>query len=227
MNRLFRYVRLSAMACLASLFLSGCAQFQELTAQLMTEDTWEQDRTAVTVDSDGTIHETVLDRLDHDWYSAAELQKMIEDTVAAYCAEHGENAVSVDSLETENGEICLTMTYRNAQDYEDYNHVTFYQGSMLGAQMDGFRFDQTFYRVSRGRKQDKPLSGEEPLSHKEWQVLITSEPHVVCLPGRIVYISENGDLLGKQIAEPIPAEEQGENEKGEDHDHLLYVIYEF
>ena len=211
MNKKTRRITLTAVLMLFAACLTGCAQLdqlQELIPQLSQEEAWEPDRTAVT-DEDGVIHETVMEALDQEWYSQSELEEMLSSSVDEYNRENGADAVTVDNFEVNEGQVVLTMTYRCAADYAAFNQVEFYQGSMLGAQMEGFLFDTDFHKVERGRIKEEGVSASEPLSHKESQVLITQQPHVVCVPGRITYISGNGTLLGKQIAEPASGTADG------------------
>ena len=77
------------------------------------------------------------------------------------------------------------MRYPDAQAYASYNHVPAFQGSMLEAQMAGFLFLNEFRKVADGVSAAETIPNGEPLSHKEYQVLVTDLTHVVRMPAKV------------------------------------------
>ncbi|MDO5345228.1 MAG: hypothetical protein Q4E91_05740 [Lachnospiraceae bacterium] len=236
-----RFGRIAAVV-VCTLMLGGCDMLDEV----LEEKAWEPGETALQVLEDGTVTETVIDQLDESYYSSSELESMVNSSVGQYNKEHGADAVTVDSLIIENNQVTLTMTYRTAQDYADYNNVRFYNGSMLGAEMDGYLFYNQFKQVEKGTVTGEGLSNEEPLKHKELQVLVTDTSHAVKVPGDVVFLSTNAAPMGRKEVKPVPAEASSEEEGlvlpsnavyvEEDHSPVtakdlektyLYIIYEF
>ena len=207
-----------AAVILGTLGLVGCGKD--------IEKTWNPDRTALILRKDGTVRETVIDELDRGYYDQSELEEMIRAAVAEYNADNGENAIVVTTLDhgeqagqteqTEHTEqnakedetIRLILEYRSAQDYQAFNNVTFYNGSMLGAQMEGFLFYNDFRTVVKGVSSEELISNEEPMSHKEYQVLVMDATHEVLVPGDIVYVSANAAVSEKRIACPLGEKEE-------------------
>lgn len=236
-----RFGRIAAVV-VCTLMLGGCDMLDEV----LEEKAWEPGETALQVMEDGTVTETVIDQLDESYYSSAELESMVNSSVSEYNKEHGEDAVKVDSLVIENNQVTLTMTYRTAEDYAGYNNVRFYNGSMLGAEIDGYLFYNQFKQVEKGTVTEEGISNEEPLKHKELQVLVTDTSHVVKVPGDVLFISSNGSPMGRKEVEPAE-EEEASKEEGlvlpsnavyveEDHSPVtakdlektyLYIIYEY
>lgn len=199
-----KIVRLTAVV-MCTLMLSGC-DLKERVEDLLGTGAWEPGETNLTVREDGTLTETVIDQLDQSYYNSEELNQMITETVSVYNQSHGADAVKVDSLSLENNQVVVTMTYRSASDYADYNNVRFYNGSMLGAEMEGYLFYTQFRKVDDGVAEVDAISNEEPLKHKEYQVLVTDASHLVQVPGDVVYVSVNAAPMGKREVQPVTEE---------------------
>ncbi len=237
-------IRLTA-AFLCMLTLTGC-NLQDTIDEIRGGKSWEPGETNLTVRKDGTLTETVIDALDQSYYDSGELEQMIHSTVSQYNQTHGADAVTVDALSLENHQVVLTMTYQSAEDYADYNNVRFYNGSMLGAEMEGYLFYNQFRKVEDGTVSGELITNEEPLKHKEYQVLVTDNSHLVQVPGDVVYVSANASPMAKRQVRPA-GEETSPQTEGlvlpssavyvEEKDgpvsakdlekNYLYIIYEF
>ena len=183
-----------AAAGLAAGLLTGCEK--------QMESAWTPDRTAVQISKDGTVTETVIDTLDQSYYSADELTSMVESAISDYQAEHGDGSVSETSIQIEDGQVTLVLAYASADDYRDFNNITFFNGSMLNAEMEGYEFNQSFIRIEDS-KAGETIDNTEPLSHKEYQVTVADLSHAVQVPGKITYISSNAQLIDAYTAEPV------------------------
>ena len=184
-----------AAVLVCALMLGGCG--------MLGEKPWEPTETALQMKKDGTVTETVIDQLDQNYYSSQELESMINSSVSEYNQSKGGDVITIDSLSIENNQVNLTMTYASAQDYAEYNNVRFYNGSMLGAEMDGYLFYNQFRQVEKGTVTADDLSNEEALRHKEYQVLVTDTSHAVRVPGDVVYVSVNGTPTGPRDVAPV------------------------
>lgn len=187
---------------MCTLTLSGCG-LQDTIEEMLGGKAWEPGETNLVVREDGTLTETVIDSLDQNYYNSGELEQMINSTVSEYNQNNGADAVIVDSLSLENNQVVLTMTYKSAADYADYNNVRFYNGSMLGAEMEGYLFYNQFRKVSEGVAEGENITNEEPLKHKEYQVLVTDASHLVQVPGDVVYVSANASPIGRREVQPV------------------------
>ena len=183
-----------AAVLMCTLLLGGCG--------MIGEKPWEPKETALDMKKNGTVSETVIDQLDQSYYNADELKSMVESSVSEYNQVHGADAIRIDSLMIEGGQVKLTMTYASAEDYADYNNVRFYNGSMLGAEIDGYLFYNQFRQVDDGQVTADGLSNEEALKHKEYQVLVTDMSHIVRVPGDVVYVSANASPMSAREVRP-------------------------
>ena len=234
----------AAMAVLMIAGLGGCSVVDEVE-DLLPEKQESFDRTTLTVVKNGTVKESVIDSLDESYYNSDELKKMIDETVGEYCAKNGEGAVLVDAFSAEEGRIALDMTYRSAKEYADYNNVVFFNGPVLEAQLEGFLFNHDFRKVTDGAAEDAKIPADEPLSHKEYTVLVTDASHAVRVPGRIKYVSANAltqdayTMIPGEPEEPaeqvlvlpssaVYVQEKSDDETAAEVDRaLIYILYDY
>ena len=213
-GRLFRKKKLQQnililpIAALA-LCLCGCEMAQQMQ-EMFPEEEETPSVTTLTAAADGSISETIVDLFDKSYYDETELKDLVDQTVAEYNASSKTSAVTVDDFQTEEGRVMLKMTYLDAAAYAGYNHVPFFNGSILDAQMEGFLFLNDFRKVAKSEAEPATISNAEPLSHKEYQVLITDLSHAVKVPGKIAYISANTNLADKELVIPAAVEESPE-----------------
>ena len=230
-----RKVRAVSLAAAGMFLLAGCG--------LKKEEMWVPDRTAVQIHEDGTITETVRDQLDRDWYDAGELSAMITESVADFSSRNPDKSLQITSLSTENGQVDLVLDYGDAEAFADYNQVPFFCGSVLDAEMAGFRFDTEFRAVSGGELLPELMSSREPMSHKECRVLIMDSSHAAEVPKKVLYVSSNASLLGSRIVTPgyaapetaqtegAAADENADTAQpsaaGDAGENLIYILYDF
>ena len=213
--------KLAALACLAVMLLGGCREQEK--------EPWIPDETAIQVWEDGKITETIIDRLGESYYDSGELRDMVYDSVKEYTDAHGSEALKVTEFTAEGADIRIVLEYAGAEDYASFNNVKFYNGSMLGAQMEGFSFETSFLIVAKdGSVSSSRVSPDGPVSHKEYQVLVTDRSHKVEVPGDIVYVSAPAMVEDKRIVTPLPFEADVDEDNISSEDAaLLYVLYIF
>ena len=127
------------------------------------------------------------------------------------------------------GDIRIVLEYAAAEDYAAFNNVRFYNGSMLGAQMEGYRFETSFQLVAKdGTVSEQKVPADGPVSHKEYQVLVTDRSHKVEVPGNIVYVSAPSQVEDRRIVTPLTAaEDTDQSAVSEQEAGLLYILYEY
>lgn len=180
--------------------LSGCGQFKA-------------ERNTVKIQKDGSIQAAVIDTLDKAYYSRTELEKTVDDAVAEYNQSAGEDTILVKKFGGTEEEIQLYMDYKKAEDYQKFNHVTFYAGDLQGAYDNDYEFPDEFQVVEKG-KITGSVSRSEILSGLNYSVLIYSEEMDAEVPGKILYISKDAALIGKKKATNI-LDEQAETTQAE------------
>lgn len=234
----------TAAAVVATAFLlTGCTMLDQIVGTESWKE-WTPEKTSLQVYGDGSVAETIFDHLDQAWYTGDELQDMIARSMNEYNAANGENALNVTEYSDEGGDVRVRLIYRTAEDYARYNNVTFFSGSMLDAEMEGYLFTGPFNSVDASGIKEEGVDTSEPLSHKEYQVVITDGGHVVQVPGEVRYISSNAEVVNSHVIQPAASlaaaetesaaadnitgdPETGEGVSDKDADRTyLYIIYE-
>lgn len=197
--------------------LCGCSLLDQVIGADDWKD-WTPDTTSLQVHGDESVTETIFDSLDQTWYEGNELQDMIARSMNEYNESHGDGAIHVTSYSDEGGKVQVVIEYRTGEDFAGYNNTQFCCGSMLDAQMEGFLFEGTYYETDGNRLKGEAVDSSEPLSHKEYSVVISDGTHVVQVPGEIRYVSAGAQLVNSHVAKRADAQP--------DDSALLYVIYE-
>ncbi len=204
-----------AAALMAASVLTGCSTLD----RIIGADNWESwvpSRTSLQLSPDGKLKETIIDKLDRNYYNADELQDMIARTVREYNEGTGHDALTVMEYTVEGTDLKLVIDYASGSDYRDYNQMVFFDGSMLDAEMEGFLFANNFRKVERGKVVEEDIPSSEALSHKEYRVAVVDEGHDIQVPGNIRYVSANAEPLNSHAAgrRPSPAPDQKETDTG-------------
>ena len=184
-----RKIAALAALCTGVMLVNGCSMLDQ-------EKEWKpQKSSAISVGKDGTITEYVNDTLDESYYSTSELQSMIESQISDYNSKNGENSVSMKDFQINGKTVQLTMEYGKAEDYAQFNHVEFYYGSMINAQLAGYLFDVSYKEVKHGIAGSASVSGTEVLKNMASEVMVVTAPLEVHIPGNVLYTSENAQIL--------------------------------
>ncbi len=217
----------------AAMLLGGCSQdLESLIPGENETEVWVPTATAVDVHEDGSLRETIIDILDQSYYSADELQAMIESTLAEFNQDAGSTLVSAASIDLTDGQVNVVLDYADGASFAAYNQVSFFSGSMLSAQLEGFLFDMDFRTVTEEGASSQVITNEEPLSHKEYQVVVADTGHRVHVPGVIRYVSANAAISDIYTAVPLSDYEDGSAEEitsdgqRRTQQTYMYIIYE-
>ena len=205
------------IACV--LTLSGCSTLDRIIGADDWKD-WTPDTTSIRVHADGSLTETIFDTLDKSWYQGNELQDMIARSMNEYNESHTPGAVNVRSYTDEGGRVKVVIYYRTDDDFARYNNVQFCCGSMLDAQMKGYRLEGLYQEADGSKLKEDALEASVPLSHKEYDVVISDGTHVVQGPGEIRYVTQGARLVNSHVA--MAPDEAGES----DRNLSLIIIYE-
>lgn len=177
--------------------MAGCSKFSP-------------DESAVSVGKDGEIIGIAVESLDKDYYQEQELKSMIEKEVSGYTAAAGKDSVKMDKFSVDDKKAKLVMNYASGKDYSAFNKVEFFIGSTAQAQQAGKPFDGGFQSVEDGKAVKTGLTSKDVLSN-DYQVVVMEESVLVKVPGTIVYVSDNVDVLGKDEAKvKSGSDEQGD-----------------
>ncbi len=236
---------ITACTCL----LSGCSVLDRVIGADDWKE-WTPETNSIQVHADGSLTETIFDHLDQSWYAGNELQDMIARSMNEYNASHEANSITVTGYSDTGGDVKVVINYLTGADYAEYNNTVFFCGSMLEAQMQGCLFAGSFYAADGSRITGSEMDSAEPLSHKEYDVVMSDGTHVVQVPGEIKYVSSNAQIVNSHVAQaaqnsqadqtpetgqdgqaqnppPAPSDPQAAKPSAEELDKsCLYIIYE-
>lgn len=168
---------------------------------------------------DGSIVETITEEFAKEYYDAANLKDMLIGEVEDFNRNLGEGSVTVDEFESADGKLMVKMKYPSSEAYsayntDTYNHKTLFHGTIEQAQEAGYSFDISL----TDRNGEKTIGKEEILKMGSSKIVIAESPSQVKIPGKILYVGENVEALGKNRA-AMRTDENG-NSLGE-----YYVVY--
>lgn len=150
----------------------------------------------VYVDKKGGVVSVDVEALDAGYYSEEELEAFIKEEVDSYTEEHGKGSVSLEELKVEDGKAKLTMKYKTAEDYTEFNGIELYQGKIVKALAAGYDFKSDFSKVEDGKVTGSATT-KEIYATEDLKVVIIKANTDVQVPGAICYISnENVKLTG-------------------------------
>ena len=156
----------------------------------------EGEESVVYVGKKGVIESLDVESLDQSYYDETELKSYVDAEVKDYTAEHGKNAVEVESLKVEDGVAKLKMKYKTPEDYTAFNGIELYQGKVVASLAAGYVYDGEFARVEEG-KVVGAATKQDIYSEDDLKVAIIRANTDVKVDGEICYVScQNVKLTG-------------------------------
>lgn len=197
--------------------LAGCGQ--EETAKI----------SSVSVTKGGTVKQQIVGSFEQNYYELDGLQRLADDRVQEYDAEHGSESVVLNSLEEKDGQVVIDFTYLSSQDYTAFNHRELFAGSVAQAKAEGYVIDNIAF-ISTKNEPYEPgaIEGLDDLSI----VIIATRPGEelnVNVYGKVLYINQSAmstvdvDFNGKKsvhIVNPVTEQEEAEEAS------LSYLIFQ-
>ena len=178
--------------------ISGCSQ-----------KAFEADEDTIYVEDKGSVIGVIVEDCDKDYYNSEELESIINEEIAAYNESVGEGSVAIDTFEVKDKVVKVFTNYKTGIDYEEFNGVEFFSGTIAEALEAGYEFD-TDLLDRNGEK----ISKDELLEKKAYKVVILEEIITVQVDGKILYHSENTEVKADDKAYVI-----------EETEELAYIIY--
>lgn len=151
----------------------------------------DYDRSTLVFSKKGGITAVSVESFDKDYYSKEELDKAVDTALKDYQAAGG-SGIAKKSLSVGNGTAKLVMTYDSTEEYEQFNRVPAYFGTVSGAQEKGYSLDGLIGTPSRLDSGSLlPADGLSDLSGHGC-IVITEEADIVTGKGiPILYASSN------------------------------------
>lgn len=180
----------------------------------------EADRDTVYVQKRGAIISAAIADFDKDYYDEEELKAFAEERVQEYQEEHGKNSVTIDKFSVEEGTAKLYMKYAGYEDYQEFNEVTLFSGTVPQALAAGFTFDTDFTKIKDGKAAGSVENTE--VVDTDYKVVVLSEKVEVKVDGSVQYMSSDyTSLKGKDTVTVQVPEEAGDGEELS----LVYIVY--
>lgn len=198
------------LACLAIAgLMTGCGK------------SLEADRDTVYVQKKGSVTSAAIADFDKDYYDEEELKKYVDERVADYQEQHGEDSVSIDKFSVEEGVAKLYINYKGYEEYQDFNEVTLFSGTVPQALAEGFDFNTEFTEIKGGEAAG--TVSKDKITDADAKVIILSEKVDVKVDGTIQYVSSQYTTIKAKDTVSIQLPEDAAD--GEE-STLVYVVYQ-
>lgn len=184
-------------------------------------DSLDVDCNTVYVQKKGTVIGASIGKLDKDYYDEDELEEFIDEKVEAYQEEHDKDSVKVSDFSVKDGVAELSMKYAGYEEYQEFNDVTLFAGTVPQALAAGYDFDIKFTSVKDGKAGDEVDSSK--IKESDYKVIILSEKIDVKVDGTVKYIS--ADYTSVKADDTVSIKLPEDAEDGADLS-LVYIVYE-
>lgn len=181
----------------------------------------EADRDTVYVQKKGSVTSAAIADFDKDYYDEEELKKYVDERVADYQEQHGEDSVSIDKFSVEEGVAKLYINYKGYEEYQDFNEVTLFSGTVPQALAEGFDFNTEFTEIKGGEAAG--TVSKDKITDTDAKVIILSEKVDVKVDGTIQYVSSQYTTIKAKDTVSIQLPEDAAD--GEE-STLVYVVYQ-
>lgn len=145
------------------------------------------DESTVFVRKDGSVVSTDVEKFDENTYEQDGLKTYVEEAISSYNSEYGKGMVKLKNLSVKDSKAVLTIEYNSAADYQRFNEIDFFTGSVAEALAAGYAFDVDFASVSDGKAVSCDV--DEFLNDASYKVVIIRGNTNVKVKGSIAYVS--------------------------------------
>ena len=145
------------------------------------------DESTVFVLKDGSIVSTDVEDFDEGTYDADGLKDYVDQTIDTYNEENGKELVKCKDLTVKDKTAVLTLEYASASDYQKFNDIELFTGSVAEALAAGYTFDADFESVSDS--EIKACDSSEFLNDPSYKVVIIKGNTNVQVKGTIAFAS--------------------------------------
>lgn len=185
------------------------------------------DISSVSIAKDGTIAHQIVGGFEQNYYEMEGLEALAADRVAEYCAENGQDSVTLESVAEEDDKILIRINYATDRDYSSFNNRELFIGTMAEANAMGYTLEAVPFVTADG---DATEIGFMEDSDKKKIVIIGTKPAeelVVNTYTKVLYINRSMtdgmevSFYGKKgVHIMYPAKEDS------DESVLTYIVFE-
>lgn len=187
--------------------LTGCGKIEDVSEN------------AIQIGSKGEVIQTMVESFDQSYYNADELKGQIEKDIATINqgADEKDSLASLDLYElSENKNLKVRIAFHDANTYDAFNQTDLFVGTVEGAIEKGIELAGV--KATAG---GETIDVENLSSKKEFACVVTQEPQLIIVSGKIAYMSENLSLQSEAVASP-----KADAEDGEKSSPVYMVLYE-
>ncbi len=190
---------------------------------LLTGCTAAADNSTVTIDKKGKVTSEIVENFDESYYDTEKLKSAVEKAIAAYNKKQGDDKVSMGQLkfDKKQQEVRLKMEYASCSDYEAFNAVTLFDGTMAQAG-ETYDFAGVFLDTGGNETDIAAIRAQYP----DARVTVSNEPVDVMTRGKILCVSENVKILGEKKARILAGENQDNENAQTSIAGYAYIIYQ-
>lgn len=170
---------------------------------------FDADTNTVYVKKDGSVMEAIIEDFSESYYDETELETLINESIDEY--NDGSEKIKVEKYNVKDDVAKLITNYKTASDFANFNEVDFFTGTISDAIKNDFDFDQEF----TGIEEHNTIGTETIKSLTQYKVVIFEENVEIKTDSKILYISNNAQLVNDKTAK-LTDEAQG----------LAYIVYE-
>ena len=201
-----KIISISLVCLLITGLLTGCGK------------SLEADRDTVYVQKKGTIISAAIADFDKDYYQEEELKNYVDDRIQAYQSTHGQKSIQIDDFSVEEGIAKLFIKYAGYEDYQEFNDVTLFSGTVPQALAAGYKFDTEYSEIV-----DEKVTGNienTKIMELDAKIIILSEKVDVKVDGTVQYVSSKYTTIKAEDTVSIQLTEDAEEST------LVYIIYQ-
>lgn len=148
---------------------------------------YKADESTVFVLKDGKIVSTDVETFDEKAYDKDGLKDYVKKTINDYNEKNGKKNIALKNLNVNDKKAALTISYDSADDYEKFNDIELYTGSIAEALAAGYSFEGDFASVAGGKI--KACENSAFLDDSSYKVVVIKGNTNVKVKGTIAYVS--------------------------------------
>lgn len=148
---------------------------------------YKADESTVFVLKDGKIVSTDVEKFNEKTYDKDGLKDYVKKEIDTYNEKNGKGSVSLKKLDIGDKKATLTIAYHTAEDYQKFNDMELYTGSVAEALAAGYSFDGSFASVKNGKI--KACKSSAFLDDSSYKVVVIRGNTNVKVKGTICYVS--------------------------------------
>lgn len=148
---------------------------------------YEADESTVFILKDGGIVSTDVEDFDEGTYDEDGLESYAKEKVSEYNDTYGKDLVKFKDLSVKDKKATLTLSYASAADYQQFNGIELFTGSIAEALAAGYSFEGEFASIQDGKA--SPCEADAYLEDSGYKVVVIRGNLNVHVPGEVVCVS--------------------------------------